>query len=143
VILPDANLIIYAHDKDNPNYRAASTWWEAVLNGERPVGLAFITILAFMRVVTSRKALANPASVPAAIAIVREWLTRKNVTIVQPGSGHCELLLDLIERVGVAGNLTSDAHLAALAIEWQAEVATSDVDFSRFPGVRWYNPLKR
>ena len=121
----------------------ARAWWEGTLNGERAVGLTLVTMLGFLRLITNPRFTPNPMTVRAATETVREWMGTPNVTVLHPGVRHYDLLFELIESVGVAGNLTTDAHLAALAIEWQAEVATCDVDFSRFPRVRWYNPLKR
>lgn len=72
---------------------------------------------------------------------VRSWLAHPRVTIIAPGEQHAVILFGLLERLGVAGNLTTDAHLAALAIEYQAELASTDADFARFPGLRWFNPL--
>jgi len=75
--------------------------------------------------------------------VVREWLAHPRVQLLTPGEKHAEILFRLIEAVGTAGDLTTDAHLAALAIEYRAEIATTDTDFARFPGVRWCNPLKK
>ena len=85
----------------------------------------------------------KPMSAEQAIRIAESWLALPNVAIVDPGPRHQEMLFQLIRKVGVAGNLTTDAHLAVLAIENQAQLASSDSDFSRFPGLRWTNPLDR
>jgi hypothetical protein len=77
-----------------------------------------------------------------AVGIVRSWLRQPIVRVLVPGEAHGEILFRLLEELGTAGNLTSDAHLAAIAIEYQAEVASTDNDFARFPGLRWFNPLK-
>ncbi|MBV9626355.1 MAG: PIN domain-containing protein [Acidobacteria bacterium] len=96
---------------------------------------------AFLRIATNRTILTNPLAVPDAVGHVREWLDRPQVRIVTPGDQHPEILFDLLVTLGIAGNLTSDAHLAALAIEYQAELVSTDTDFARFPGLRWFNPL--
>ena len=85
--------------------------------------------------------MANPLPVAVACAHVRAWLAQPCVSLLHPGSRHCEILFGLLEALGIAGNLTSDAHLAAIAIEHQAELHSTDADFSRFPGLRWVNPL--
>ena len=72
---------------------------------------------------------------------MRSWLAWPGVQILTPGDSHAEILFGLLERLGTAGNLTTDAHLEALAIEYQAELASTDADFARFPGLRWFNPL--
>ena len=85
--------------------------------------------------------MANPMRARDAIRRVRSWLAHPRLTVIAPGPGHAEILFGLLERLGVAGNLTTDAHLAALAIEYQAELVSTDADFARFPGLRWFNPL--
>src|SRR6266849_4509987 len=112
----------------------------------RPVESKFqiclASILGFVRIMTRRGILPNPMIANDAIGRVRSWLAVPGVEILTPGERHSEILFGLLERVGTAGNLTTDAHLAALAIEYQAEVASTDTDFARFPGLRWFNPVR-
>lgn len=142
MIIPDLNLIICAHDPLSSRHEAALRWWEDLLNSKRPVGLAWITILGFIRLSTHPRLTTNPMTPREAIERVKSWLAVPAVRIVTPGEDHARCLFDLIESVGVAGNLTSDAHLAALAIEYRAELASSDADFGRFAGLRWTNPIR-
>jgi toxin-antitoxin system PIN domain toxin len=143
MILPDVNLLIYAYNTNSPEYSAARAWWEEALTQDKPpIGLAWTVILGFLRISTSRSAFVEPKRVAEATAVVRSWLAHPAVRVITPGERHAEIFLGLIEEAGVAGNLTSDAHLAALAIEYRAELATNDTDFSRFHGLRWFNPLK-
>ena len=111
------------------------------MNGSEPVGLAWVVLLGFLRVTTHRAILDPPMPVDVACGFVRSWLENPIVSIVSPGPGHAEALFRLLAHVGTAGNLTTDAHLAALAIEYQAHLHSMDADFKRFPGVRWVNPL--
>lgn len=141
MILPDINLLLHAYNRDSPVHAAAKAWWEHLLNGTRPVGLAWVAILGFIRITTHRQVLVNPLQAAAACADVRAWLAQPYVGVLHPGDRHAEILFGLLESVGTAGNLTTDAHLAALAIEHQAELHSTDVDFGRFPGLRWVNPL--
>ena len=97
-------------------------------------------ILDFVRIMTSRSILQHPRTVSETVATVRSWFRSPRVRVVDSGSGHADLLFGLLEKLGTAGNLTTDAHLAALAIEYQAEIATTDTDFARFPRLRWFNP---
>lgn len=83
----------------------------------------------------------NPMPVPEAIDVVKGWLELPNVDVIEPGPRHPEILFRLVRQVGVAGDLTTDAHLAALAIEHQARLPSTDTDFARFPGLKWFNPL--
>ena len=139
--LPDINLLLHAYNYKSPLHTAARAWWEGLLNGARPVGLAWMGILGFVRLTTQRQVLANPLPVTVACGHVRAWLAQPYVAVLDPGPRHAEILFGLLEGLGTAGNLTSDAHLAALAIEHQAELHSTDADFARFPGLRWTNPL--
>lgn len=141
MILPDVNLLVHAYNSDSPAHAAARVWWEDLLNGTQPVALAWAAILGFIRVTTHRQILANPLPVSEACDHVREWLSRPQVSLLDPGPRHATVILALLESLGTAGNLTTDAHLAALAMEHQLELHSTDADFSRFRGLRWINPL--
>ena len=104
-------------------------------------GIAVGMCAGFIRITTSRVILADPLPVGAACAHVRAWLAQPYVDIVDPGVRHAEIFFGLLETLGTAGNLTTDAHLAALAIENQAELHLTDADFARFLGLRWVNPI--
>jgi uncharacterized protein len=141
MILPDVNLLFHAYNSESPVHAAARRWWETVLSGTRPVGLAWVSILGYIRIATHRQILTQPLPVATACAHARAWLAQPYVTLVDPGARHAEILFGLLESLGTAGNLTTDAHLAALSIEHQAELHSTDADFARFPGLRWVNPL--
>jgi toxin-antitoxin system PIN domain toxin len=141
VILPDVNLLVHAYNRDSKLHASARGWWEGLLNGTRPVGLAWVAVLGFIRIATHRQILGNPMPVAQACAHARAWLAQPYVGILDPGDRHAEVLFGLLESLGTAGNLTTDAHLAALAVEHQAELHSTDADFARFPGLRWKNPL--
>jgi uncharacterized protein len=140
MIVPDVNLLIHAYNIDSRVHPAARAWWEALLNGTQPVGLPWVAVLGFIRLTTHRQILARPIPVSVACAHVRAWLARPCVAILHPGNRHADVLFALLEHLGSAGNLTTDAHLAALCIEHQAELHSTDADFARFPGLRWTNP---
>jgi len=141
VIVPDVNLLIYAHNRDAPHHAAARAWWEGLLNDTEPVALPWAVSLGFIRLMTHRAVLVTPMDPAAAVANVRAWFARPNVERLDPGPQHLDLLDRLLGAAGIAGNLTTDAHLAALAIEHQCELHSNDTDFARFPGLRWRNPL--
>lgn len=141
MIVPDVNILIHAYDTDYRHHQAARTWWEEAVKGARPIGLPWAATLGFIRITTNRSILARPLPVRDALNIVRSWLEQPSVQVLVPGEGHGEIVFRLLEEIGIAGNLTTDAHLAALAIEYQAEIASTDTDFARFPGLRWFNPL--
>jgi len=142
MIVPDVNLILHAHNLASPVHAPARLWWEETLSQSRPVGLAWTVALGYLRIATSPRVFPNPVTAPAACAQVEAWLGQPQVFLLHPGDRHATVLFDLLRKLGTAGNLTSDAHLAALAIEHQAEVHTTDADFARFPGLRWQNPLQ-
>lgn len=111
------------------------------MNGTSTVSLAWVAILGFVRITTHPSVLENPFDVATACNHVRSWLAQPHVGIIHPGGRHAEILFELLVGLGSAGNLTTDAHLAALAMENQAVLHTTDADFARFPGLKWKNPL--
>lgn len=139
--IPDINILVHAHNEDSPDHARARDWWQFTVRSGALVGLPWATILGFIRVATHRRASSSPLVVEEATRLVRAWLRVPSVTVVTPGDGHLDVLIRLLDAAGTAGNLTTDAHLAALALEHDAEVATTDRDFARFPGVRWFNPI--
>ena len=141
MILLDANLLIYAVNQDAPHHQKAKSWLESALSGRQTVGFSWHVLLAFLRLTTRPSLFRRPLPVEAAFDIISDWLEQPSATIVHPGPRHADILRDLLRPLGTAGNLTSDAHLAALAIEQGAELCSSDTDFARFHGVHWINPL--
>ena len=141
MILVDANLLIYAIDADSPRHQAARRWLEETLSGNNRVGLAWIVILAFVRITTRTGIIRNPLSPEEALAYVDSWLQQPFVKAIAPGDKHWSIFRNLTLAAGTAGNLTSDAHLAALAIEHGCAVYSTDNDFKRFPGIEHVNPL--
>lgn len=142
MILPDLNLLLYAYNTGAQEHGPARAWWEAILTGTETVGVPWVVSLGFVRLVTSPSMMAVPAAPAEAIQRVRSWLQVPHVQILEPGPRHLDLLEDLARQAGKAGSLTTDIHLAALAIENNAELHSNDGDFGRFSGLRWKNPLK-
>ena len=142
MILPDINLLLYAHDSRGSNFPAASAWWQRCLNGPEPVGLAWVVILGFIRISTNPRVYAQPQTPDAACATIAEWLTLPHYHLVSPVPGHYARLCANLEHLGVAGNLTTDAHLATLASESGFILHTTDAAFARFPTLKFLNPLR-
>ena len=143
MIIPDLNLLVYAHNAADRRHASAREWWESCLNGSEPVGMAWATLLGFVRLTTHRQVLVSPLPVATATGVVEEWLDQPIVRVLVPGRDHAKHCFGFLKKLGVAGNLTTDAHLAALALEYQAELHSTDTDFARFPGLRWHNPLEQ
>jgi toxin-antitoxin system PIN domain toxin len=114
VILADVNLPIYAYNADSPLHAAARRWWEQALEGPEAVGLAWITLIAFVRITTQERIFQNPLSVATAIGHVKSWIAVPNVQIITPGEGHAKLLFGFLEKSGTARQRieTSRAFLA-------------------------------
>ena len=142
MIVPDVNLLIYAHDTASGLHQPAREWWEELLNREQPIGLPWAVALGFIRLVTHSAVLRRPLEPVAALARVEGWFAQPSVRVVDPGPRHLAILSQLFGVTGVAGRLTTDTHLAAIAIEYRAALHSNDSDFARFPGLRWENPLK-
>lgn len=141
MIVPDVNLLVHAYNAESPVHGKARAWWEATLGDPAPVGLAWSVVLGYIRITTHTGILQNPLPAATACAHAESWLAQPQVSLVHPGERHASILFDLLRKLGTAGNLTTDAHLAALAIEHQADLRSTDADFGRFSGLRWVNPL--
>jgi toxin-antitoxin system PIN domain toxin len=140
-VLLDANLLLYAVDRDSPHHERAAAWLTEVLNGPHRVALPWQTIGAFLRISTHPRIAATPLTAEEAWAFVARWLVAP-ATWVPPASQQTTALLgELLFRHDITGNLVTDAQLAALAWEIGAVVQSTDNDFARFPEVPWVNPL--
>jgi uncharacterized protein len=141
MMLLDANVLLYAYDASAAQHPPARRWLEKALSGPDPVLLPWQSIVAFLRIGTNPRAWKHPLAAADAAGIVDQWLARPNVSIPNPGERHWPILRDLIPASQVRGPLVSDAHLAALAMEYGAVLCTTDRDFSRFRRLRTFNPL--
>ena len=143
MILVDANLLLYAEDASSPEHEKAKSWWDAQLSGISPICLCWPVLTAFVRIATNRRVFHRPLTVVQATERVQTWLDQPCTRLVHPTAGHWEVLRPLLEKGQAMGNLVSDAHLAALAIEHGCELCSTDSDFARFPLLKWRNPLRR
>jgi toxin-antitoxin system PIN domain toxin len=142
VKLPDLNLLLYALDEESPRHRPAREWLERTLSGTEEVGFAWTVLLGFVRLTTNPSVFEHPLEAEEAMDYVDGWLAQPPSMVVAPTERHPALLRQLLAPVGTAANLTSDGHLAALAIEHGAELLSCDTDFARFEGLRWSDPLR-
>lgn len=136
----DVNVLLYATNDRSRHHESARSWLDAAMTGTETVGLPTAVTVAFLRLTTNPRVLVDPLAPTTAIGIVRTWLERPNVSVPQPTERHLDVLDELLAATGAGGNLVSDAHLAALAIEHGAELCSYDADFSRFPGLVWRTP---
>lgn len=139
----DLNLLLYAVNRDSVQHARARAWVEAALAQDEAVGLPWVVLLGFLRLTTSARIFSRPLAIDEALAVVGGWLAQPSVVALAPGPEHWRVLRTLLAETGGAGNLTTDAHLAALAIERGAELCSTDADFARFPTLRWTNPIAR
>ena len=142
LLIPDVNILMYAVSTAFREHPRAHAWWQESLSNGAPIGLAPPTVFGFLRLSTSRRVFEPPMSVNEAASFIGEWLGQSAVEYLRPGRRHLELTLGLLAEVGVAGNLTTDAQIAAHALERDGVVVTHDTDFGRFPGVRVLDPLQ-
>jgi toxin-antitoxin system PIN domain toxin len=140
-VLVDANILLYAVDEDSPRHDMAKTWMERALNGPRRVGIPWVSITAFLRIVTNGRALREPLTSSQAWEIVEAWLDAPSVWVPAPGAGHREILGRLISSLDLRANLISDAVLAALCVEHGLQMISADSDFARFTDISWHNPI--
>ena len=143
MIVPDTNLLIFAYNDQRPEHDAALRWWEGLVNGSESVGVPWIVAIGFARLISHPSVLRPPLSGSEASDCVNDWFSHPHITPINPGINHLAYFRELLAASGGGGNLVPDAHIAALAMEYDAEVHThNNSDFARFPGLRWRNPLQ-
>jgi uncharacterized protein len=141
MIVPDINLLMYAYDSSSPQHEAAAVWWKSCMTGREEIGLATVVVFGFVRLMTNPRIFQNPLTLEEAASRVKSWLARPQARIIDPSPHHVTEVLELLLESGTAGNLTTDAQIAALARQEKAVLHSNDNDFLRFPGLCWYNPL--
>lgn len=141
MIIPDINLLLYAYDSSSPFHTKAAAWWQSCLSGAEPVGLLHLVVFGFVRIATNTRVFLQPMTPAEAAGHVRSWLEQPPVQVLDPGPSHIAEVLNLLEGLGTAANLVSDAQMAAFAMDHDAVVHTVDTDFMRFQGLRWFNPI--
>lgn len=138
----DANILLHAVNQDAVEHVVCREWLEKALTGDELIGLDWVVVLAFLRISTRPRVFSQPLSVQKALDQIGDWLNSKMVQFVQPNDGHWATLSDLLAKVGIGGNLTTDAHLAALANSRDATLVSCDRDFARFGRLKWENPCR-
>ena len=139
--LIDANILLYAYNASSNRHGRAKQWLEGTFSSAQPVGLTWLTILAFLRISTNSRAFERPLAERDAVTIVSRWLNLPAVRLFDPGPRHWSIYSGLILNSQVRGPLMTDAYLAAIAIEHGLVLCSNDKDFTRFEGLRVFNPL--
>jgi toxin-antitoxin system PIN domain toxin len=142
MIVPDINLLVYAYDATSAQHEKARLWWENVLSGAEAVGIPWVVVLGFTRILTHPQICVNPLGVEDLRRVVMDWIELPHVRIIQLSNHALEIFFDLLESAGMGGNLSTDALIALHAREHSATIYSNDRDFDRFPGIKWVNPLK-
>lgn len=142
MVLPDVNVLVYAHRQETVSHAACREWLEGVINGDEAYAVSDLVLSGFVRVVTHPKVFKHPSNIKDALAFAQQVRDQPNCVHVEPGPRHWDLFSRLCRETGVKGNLVPDAYLAAIAIEAGCEWISTDHDFSRFKGLRWRNPLE-
>ena len=138
----DLNVLLYAVNSDAAQHHRARAWWERTVNDEDAIGLPWVVLLGFLRLSTHPRVFPRPLTPDVASATLDAWLALDNVGIVLEKDEHWSIMRPFVRVTGTAGNLTTDAHLAALAITHDAVLVSSDTDFARFKDLRWENPFR-
>ena len=141
MILVDANLLLYAEDSLSEHHDDARAWWDAQLSGSGLVGLCWPVLSAFIRISTNPRLHQRPLTLKEATQRVQSWFDQPCVRVVQPSDGHWIVFQRMLRNGNAVGNLVSDAHLAALAVEHNCVLHSTDGDFARFRGLKWKNPF--
>jgi uncharacterized protein len=141
MIVPDANVLIFAHDEASPHHTRASAWWKATLSRTEPVGLVWVVVLAFTRLLTHPQICESPLSVAQVREIVGQWLDQPHVRLIHVSDQALERFFDLLQEAGGGGNLSTDALIAVHAMEHSATIFSNDRDFDRFAGIKRVDPL--
>lgn len=137
----DLNVLLYVVNKSAPHHQALLNWWQSAVNSDESVGLPWVVLLGFLRIATNPKIFPHPLDSATATSKIQTWLSLANTYLVKEKNEHWEILRTMLVEAGTAGNLTTDAHLATLAISHGAVLVSCDRDFARFRGLRWENPI--
>ncbi len=141
MILLDVNVLINAVNTDSPLHVTAKRWMEAKLHAGEKIAIPWAVLKGFVRITTNARIIPKPLTLDEALQTIEGWVSLSNVSILHPTDRHMEVFTSLCRASNATGNLITDAHLAALAVEHGIQLASSDADFARFPGLQWINPF--
>jgi hypothetical protein len=143
MLLPDVNVLIYAHREDStPEHPAYAAWLTNLATGDEPFALSVLALAGLVRIVTNPRVFRDPSTLDDVFEFTTELTSRPNARVVAPGPRHLQIFEDLCRKSGATAKLSADAQHAAVAIEHGCTLVTTDSDFDRFPGLRWQHPLR-
>jgi toxin-antitoxin system PIN domain toxin len=142
MLMPDVNVLIYAHREESPDHEAYAKWLSDHVEGDEPLACSELVLSAFLRIVTHRRVFEDPTPLEVALEFTGELVRSPGVRRVRPGAQHFEIFTELTRATNARGKLIADAYHAALAIEYGCEFITTDGDFARFPRLRYRHPLR-
>lgn len=141
MICPDINLLLYSTFSSYPQHASAKAWWDGVLSSTNSVRIGHVVILGFLRIATNARVFSTPLTIEQAVQVVDAWLDQPNVELIAPAVAHWDNFKTMLASGAVGGNLTTDAHIAALASDYGLVIYSNDTDFARFPNIKVINPL--
>lgn len=142
MILVDANVLLYAEDESSEHHKIAKAWWDQKLSETLPLCLCWPTINAYLRIATNPRVYQNPLTIDQATKRVESWMKQPCLRLVQPTPSHWKIFQKMMKEGQAKANLVPDAHIATIAIENGCVLYSFDNDFSRFPDLKWKNPLR-
>jgi toxin-antitoxin system PIN domain toxin len=143
MLLPDVNVLIYAHREDStPDHHRFAEWLTQLATGPEPFALSVLALSGLVRITTNPRVFKTPSTLDQVFAFVGELTARPTARVVVPGPDHLAIFEHLCRDSRAAGKLVADAQHAAVAIENGCTMATTDSDYDRFPGLRWQHPLR-
>ncbi len=144
MLLPDVNVLVYAHREDSSeDHLRYARWLTELATAREPFALSVLALTSLVRIVTNPRIFKRPSTLDEAFAFTDELVKRPTARVVAPGPDHLPIFERLCREAGATGKLVADAHHAAVAIEHGCTMVTNDSDFDRFPGLRWRHPFRQ
>jgi toxin-antitoxin system PIN domain toxin len=141
MLLPDVNVLIYAHRRESPEHERYAEWLTQLAEGPEPFALSELGASGFVRIVTNARIWDEATATQDALEFIERLRARSNARLLTHGPASWDIFARLCVAARARGKLVADAYHAALAIEHGCELVTADSDFVRFPGLRHRHPL--
>ena len=142
MIIPDLNILIYAYNSSATEHKKAKKWWEQQISSGILIGIPWVVLLGFIRILSGTKVVENPYRIDELFSIVDQWLSYPNVQLLEQSLESYQMLKELMTSLKLSGASTTDASIAALSFANKARIATNDTDFFRYKGLELFNPIQ-